>query len=470
MGGIRFEGLTGTVAEVDSANNVHVVLNKDTATAGYAVMMSEKDPGAVTGTPYVTAPEVSEDYRLRVGIDTILFRGVFNHAGQDINRFQHQLSTGSITYAGGYAVIASTTAANQGAMLKTWAQFPIVGTAQTWVEMDLSYSAILTTSHIMEFGLGLPTTAIAAMPDGVFFRYSAGELLGVTNYNGTERLTAAFPALSVPEVGVDHKYSIAIGPNEVEFWIDDVLYAHLAAPTAKPGVVSAASQPFFARVYSTAITTVQNLNIGAIVVSLGDVATSKPWADQCAGAGYSAVNANLTGSTANWANSAVPATVVPTNLAASYATLGGQFLLAAAATAETDLILFAYLVPVSTPVITGRTLYITEVYIDSVNTGATVAGTPTIMQWGLGVGSSAVTFATTDGAASKAARRMPLGVQSWVVGALAGQGAESISRQCRAPLVVNPGEYVHVFFKWMVGTATASQVIRGVVGINGYWE
>ena len=467
MGGLRVEGLTGTVAEVDSANNVHVVLNKNTSTAGYAVMMSEKDPGVVTGAPYVTSPEVSEDYRMRVGMDTVLFRAAFNHATQDINRFSHTLSSGTIAYAGGYAVLNTTTTASQGAMLKTYAQFPIVGASQTWCEMEVSYTAPITASHIMEFGLGLPTTAIVAMPDGAFFRYTGGDLLGVVNYNGTERLTSALP---LPEAGVDHKYAISVSVNACEFWIDDVLQARLETPAAKPTTTSSASLPFFARAYSTAITTVQSLNIGGIVISLGDLATSKPWADQCAGAGFSALNANLTGWTSNYVNNTAPVATVPTNIAASYATLGGQFTLAAAATSENDLVLFAYLVPVSTAVVTGRTLYVTDVYIDSVSIGAAVATTPTVIQWGLAAGGTAVSLATADGAAAKAPRRLPMGMQSWVVGAAAGAPVESISRTYYTPIVVNPGEYLHIFLRWVVGTATASQVIRGVVGINGYWE
>jgi hypothetical protein len=39
-----------------------------------------------------------------------------------------------------------------------------------------------------------------------------------------------------------------------------------------------------------------------------------------------------------------------------------------------------------------------------------------------------------------------------------------------APLVVEPGTYVHVILKMPVGSATASQVIRGLCGINSYFE
>lgn len=40
----------------------------------------------------------------------------------------------------------------------------------------------------------------------------------------------------------------------------------------------------------------------------------------------------------------------------------------------------------------------------------------------------------------------------------------------RQPLSVNAGNYLHVILKIPVGTATASQIVRGVVAINATWE
>jgi hypothetical protein len=39
-----------------------------------------------------------------------------------------------------------------------------------------------------------------------------------------------------------------------------------------------------------------------------------------------------------------------------------------------------------------------------------------------------------------------------------------------APLYVAAGTFVHVILRMPVGTATASQIIRGLVMINGYFE
>jgi len=39
-----------------------------------------------------------------------------------------------------------------------------------------------------------------------------------------------------------------------------------------------------------------------------------------------------------------------------------------------------------------------------------------------------------------------------------------------APLYVAAGTYLHIILRMPVGTATASQIIRGLVMINGYYE
>ncbi len=61
------------VANVDSNYNLNVVTPTTQAQAGFAKMSSQVDAGTVTGSELVRAPELSEDYRLRVGVDTPFF-------------------------------------------------------------------------------------------------------------------------------------------------------------------------------------------------------------------------------------------------------------------------------------------------------------------------------------------------------------------------------------------------------------
>ena len=104
------------------------------------------------------------------------------------------------------------------------------------------------------------------------------------------------------------------------------------------------------------------------------------------------------------------------------------------------------------------------------NTGAAVATTATWLQWALGVGASAVSLATADAAATKSSARIALGNQVFPIAAAIGAQATRIDVNLDAPLVVNATEFVHVILKMPLGTATASQIVRGVVGINAYFE
>ncbi|MBL0304366.1 MAG: hypothetical protein IPQ23_22190 [Cytophagaceae bacterium] len=170
------------------------------------------------------------------------------------------------------------------------------------------------------------------------------------------------------------------------------------------------------------------------------------------------------GQTANYANSTAPVSATLSNTAAGYTTLGGQFQFAAVAGAETDYALFAYQVP------TGNTLIVRGVWIDTVNTGAAVATSPTMLQWAIAAGSSAVSLATTDGAATKSPARVGLGFQTFPIAAAIGAQATRVGVNLDSPLAVNSGEFLHIMLRMPLGTATASQVIRGICGINAYFE
>ena len=110
--------------------------------------------------------------------------------------------------------------------------------------------------------------------------------------------------------------------------------------------------------------------------------------------------------------------------------------------------------------------------VDTYNTGAAVATTGTVLEWGVGVGATAVSLATADSATAgtRATRRIPLGVQSFAVGAAIGAVANTIDVNLDAPLYVEAGTYVHIILQMPIGASTASQIIRGTVFINGYFE
>ena len=170
------------------------------------------------------------------------------------------------------------------------------------------------------------------------------------------------------------------------------------------------------------------------------------------------------GQTANHANNSTPVSATLSNTAAGYTTLGGRFQFAAPAGAATDFALFAFQVP------GDYQLIITGVEISAMNTGAAVATTATILDWSIGVNSSNVSLATADGAGTWAPRRMPCGMQGFIVGAGVGQNSDILDIGFDTPLVVDGGRFLHVILQVPVGTATVGQIVRGVVLINGYFE
>jgi len=191
--------------------------------------------------------------------------------------------------------------------------------------------------------------------------------------------------------------------------------------------------------------------------------------------GNSSINVpdgTATGQTANYVNSTIPTSATLSNTTAGYTTLGGQWQFASVAGAETDYALFAYLNPAGTNVLQGKNLIIRGIRIETFNMGAVSATTPNLLQFTVGVGSTGVSLATADSAAAGtcAPRRVPIGTQYLPVGAEIGQNCTPIDINFDVPLVVEPGKYFHLILKMVVGTATPSQLIRGICFVNGYFE
>jgi hypothetical protein len=157
-------------------------------------------------------------------------------------------------------------------------------------------------------------------------------------------------------------------------------------------------------------------------------------------------------------NSAEPASAVLGNTAAGYSTLGGKFQFAAVAGAATDYALFGFQMP------SPANLIITGVDIEAWNIGAAVATTPTLLNWALAVGSTAVSLATAT------VTRVGLGAQDFPVGAAIGARAQRLSKSFSTPLHCPAGRFVHTILRMPVGSATPSQIIAGMVNFEGYFE
>lgn len=489
MAGFRIEGNTsGNVAEVTAQNEIKTALSLVPANIGGVRLFSENDDGSLSGTAYLRSPETSADYRLRVGIDTVLFSDTFNATTQNTANWSYTFNTLTAAQPGAgtvnFSTVQGTTSAH-GAFLRTFQYFPVIGTAPMSVEITAGqFNAALVAGEVWLCGVGLPGAATTEPTDGVYLRLTVAGLIGEIRYNGVTTQTGVMRTLAQLTVGNLYKWVIVIGEDEVEFWQDDALLAEISMPPGNGQPFLQASLPVFLMKYNTgAVSNTNTMRVSDVTVSLLDIATNLPYAHQCALQGLSAYqgqNGGTMGTTASLPNATAATVVTGGNLSQTVAIktgLGGEAGIIAAVPGI-DGAVTAFQNPAPTINITGRNLVITGLRIDSVNIGAAVATTATVLQWSLAYGATGATIpslaqADTGSfvtATAKSWRRIALGLQSWIVTAGIGTPAEQITVKFDSPVVVHPGQWVASVAKFIVGTATPSQVIWATVTFDAHYE
>lgn len=471
-------------ANVDSNYQLAVTTNTDATKAGFVRMGSENDAGTITGTANVTSPETSSDFRLRVGMDVMLDNETFNYANQNTAKFDYRATTMTIAQSSARLNTNATgiTTINTGVQFRSWQYFPAYG-QQTplYVECTAGLSAALTTNTTIDYGLFLSSGSNPFAPtDGAYFRINSSGFFGVINYNGAEVPTSAFSFTHT--IGRAYQFLITIDERQVQFWIDDVLYGTIPTPTTQGQPFMSSSLPFAVRhaIGGVAAGAALSFQLYDYSVQLGDVQSNIQYAKQMAmmGGGLQVQPAATTGGQlTTYANGAEPAAVTLTaNTAPATNSLGGLFILPAAiTTAASDYPLFAWLNPAGTTVIQGKTFICTGVRIGELTLTTALTGGPLICSYGIGFGSTASTLATTEtttftATTTKVARRIPLGVQSLGAAAAAGTVASGFQVDlASAPLVVHPGEYLHIILRCL-GTNTTAGVPRGSVAVLGYFR
>lgn len=476
MAGFRIEGNTsGNVVEVDTSHNLNVTLPALPATAGFAMIAGEQSAVGEPAGSVIEAVRVSAQGRLAVGQPVMLFNEVFNYTAVNTALFKQASTTQTITVAGGTLNLnasALTTLSTYSAV-STYSFFPFQADFATFGLSDVSLSAPAQVNNVVEIGFNQAATN-AAPTDGALFRYDlAGALKAVLNNNGTEYTSAA---LVVPSAGVMHKYKIVCENDRVLFYIDGACQAIIAAPSGLGMPMYAQGQPFTVRTINgaSAPALANVVKVGYIFVGLQDAAgMGKDNATIAAAGGRmgsQGQSGNTMGSTALLTNLlAAGAGVAMTNTTAALGVgLGGQFSALPTLVVATDGIVCSFLNPIATAAIPGKTLYIRGVRVQGAVT-TILAGGPVLYQYSLAYGHNALSLATAEAAGSKAARRVPLGYENFVVTAPVGTIGASVYMPLVAPVAVNPGEYVALTAKNM-GVVTTTGVITFTVAFDAYWE
>lgn len=485
MSGIKIANGTAASAEatVDTSGDLHVNLPTAIATAGYAGMLAVMDEGTVTGAREALELEPTADYRLRVGIDQVLFSECFPGSAINSSLWQTPNTTMTTAVANAWLTLNSGlgTATNTGCAVLSKRYFTAEGASGLSVRWRGQLSQAAQVGNVVEMGMFYPVNttfvfnpAVAPL-DGCFFRVAADQTFKcVANVAGVETVSASLDLATLVGTGV-HDFAIDIMANDVHFWIDDVLVADLidaagAVPTATMAL------PIAFRVYNTGATgAAQTLKVGNVQVLLADVGGTLSAAESAASAGRNATQGatgGTIGQTALWVNASAPAATVPTNTTAAFgAGLGGNYLETATLAAGTDGIIASYQVPLGTAAIPGKSLMITGVRVTSaVHTAITGGGC--VRNWALAYGHTAVSLLTaelaTGTAPTKAPRRKPLGTQGVVATAAAGTSLTPVGGTFATPVLVAPGEFVQVVVK-SVGTAITAGAIGHVIDVEGYW-
>lgn len=484
MSGFRIEGNTsGNVLEVTANNEVKVIgpnsydlKENPSIIGGFVNNIFESDKGSVTGLPLQRQGDISANYRQRVGIDTLMFNDQFNGTTLNSSIWSSTLATFTTSVSGGFLTLnaSNLTTINAVARISSYRGFPAFGSYPLQLEIQAVYqSSSVQSNNVTELGFGF-AVGVVAPTDGAFFRYNAsGQLECVITYNGAET-SVSFSGVNLPSTNKRHHYNLVVGNDFVEFWIDNILYANLPIPEVNGMALLNQNTPVLIRTYNKAVapTTSVQIKVSNVNISIGDMNLNKRWSNVCAGMGghSSQGQTGMTmGSTALYVNNTNPASVVPTNTTAVVGSgLGGNFSSTMTLAVNTDGIISSYQVPIASATSPQKTLYITHIKIDSV-VQTVLAGGPFLLQWGLAYGHTAVSLLTTEGATSKAPRRLSLGYQVFQAAAAVGAQGTVIDYTLESPICIQPGEFIQSIYK-NIGTVGTSGSLAHSISFDGYWE
>lgn len=462
------------------------VFTGDAATAPAGVggirFFSENDAGNYLGTPLLASPETSSDFRLRVGMDTLLFNDTFSATAQNTTQWSYAFNTLTAAQPGAGTVnfgnVQGTTNAH-GAFMRTFQYFGLVKSAPLAAEFDMGqFTAPLVTNEVWLIGFGLPTAATTPPTDGTWIQITSAGAVGVANYNGSTVQTGVMLPLASLTIGELAHWIIICGEDEVQFWYEQEIVGSLTIPAANGQPFQSTSLPFFMMKYNTGnVSNTNTMRVSGVSVSLQDLLTTKPWAHQMALAGqsgYVGQDGQTQGKTSIWANNTAPTAVALTNTTAAFVGLGGIAAVLPTLAANSDGIVFSFQNPAGTANIPGRNLIVTGAKMQGAVT-VIFAGGPVIYAYALAFGHTNVSLATPETgsfvtATTHAPRIVPIGLEAFIATAPVGtEGSGTAILTFQSPIVVRPGEFVQLIAR-NLGVVTTTGAVTLVGTVDSYWE
>jgi hypothetical protein len=491
MSGIRIEGNTsGNVAECDTNNQLRVVGCSPTAVltqGGAGFMYCVQDEGLSTGAVTANSPEVSDQNRMLVGLDTPLFEYTFSPTAQDTGAWCCLFTTMTMTQGGGSLLLNanSTATATTGCYLRSWRVFTLMGTAGLKVAFNFQVTATPLTNQNFVAGLFTPTSATAEPAEGAYFKYSTSGLYGIVNFNGVETQMGPFVLTPLPggtiSPNTSYEFIIVITETDVRFWVGGILMGTLLTPAANPQPYLTGALPVAMQLFNNGTVTgspQMQAKVGNLRVTQREVSLGLPFGHLQGGMGlsYQGLAGGTMGSVASWVNSTFPTAAVMTNTTAALGVgLGGKFAATCSQAVNLDGILCSFQNPVGSINQPPRTLVITGVRLQGVVT-TVLAGGPLVNVHSIAYGHTVLSLATAESGSfasgtTKAPRRIALGTETYAatapVGTIGSVSGVVMSFEI-APVFINPGEYVALTCD-NVGTVGTGGVVLYLVTFEHYF-
>lgn len=492
---------TAGKANVTSTYDLQVRTPTVEENAGFATMSSEIDDGTVLTTRYMKAPEATEDFRLRMGLDTTLFNLAFEGTNVARDRITQIDTTMTCAQTGGYLRLnsGSSVTTTQATNIRTYRTFPLFGSFPTYGEFWARSNNNSATGVITEFGFGYCATTTQQMTDGVVFRIlSGGTIRGVlissATGSGVDTATADITTTNIPsrdgagsfDFAEFNHYVIEVNADICKFWINDALCATLKVPTGYTLPALATNQPLMARVNNIAgASAARQLDLGFLNVSQGDMNTNKPYSHVLCGLGGGAYqiqpgtasgpNVTRGAGSLGWPTSATARAAGTWTATTAPATnsLGGMYTSPAISTltSDADYPIFSYQNPAGTATLPGKTLYITGVRVGEATATVAASTNSIVLTHIIGIGSTASATTATEAATVVAARGTVVGAHGFTATEVLGSMKPGYTVDfSSAPLVCYPGHYVQFIIR-PFGTVTSNTlVVTGSVAFMGYFE
>lgn len=485
-------------AEVDANNNLLVNLPTTASQAGYARLTYSPASGINKDV------EVTEEGKLAVAQSYQLLSLQFNSAATN---WANQIGTNATTMT--KSPTAGYMRLNGGAITTTTTGISIYSNrtvnleeaVQLRIRMYAKHTNATATNKVAELGLGYYNFAAGqanAPNEFIGFRWtSTGGLIAVVETSqGAGALSQTINVnANVPFAdNVTKGYEMCLTEHWAEFYTDGTYQGRIARQSASWSLLKGVSLPWMARLYNSGTASAaMTFDIGMVDVQRYSMdSPGAPFLKALQGRSSYYFQGDIGGSAATHnmpASGTAPTAAAGSNTASALnntAQLGGWYrntLTGVSGTAHTNVLVAAFQNP-AVPTASGvaqnsRNLVVTGIQISPMVVTTALTGGGFTALWFAAVGATATSLATADAdgttaVAQKAPRLVPLNLMSTLAAAAAvGVVSTDVGDHqfvFPSPLVIHPGEFLHVGFRTIVATAITAGAADGAIGVNGYWE